>query len=1266
MESMFNQCVSLTSVTFPDTFGGNGVTTTKDMYKGCVNLQEIQMTGVVMGAVTTMESMFDGCYALATLGQPAGDSGQNMATPECTNMARMFKDCRSLTDIDLSTFDTSGVVGTSGSAATGFQEMFQNCHALRNIDTTYLKVQGCANLKGMFQNCLALDKVDLYTWTLAPNTDASSMFAGSEQLTTILVSSNWNQDSIAANTNMFDGCLAIKGASGFTYDSGAATPGGKQYAHVGIVNGTNGYLCAKHFVNNNVYWNLDSSGHLVLSPISGNYGELNSMGAATDTATTNPDATVSWYKCRDNIQTFEITGGTVGIKRDGYLNNMFAGCEKLTSCDLSNLATTNALGMYRMFYNCKSLTELDVTGFATTNVGAGSTPDTTATVSMAEMFYGCENLYGSIKQRDNDTGGKVEYKTLDLSSFNIPSVTTMRSMFQGCRSLEDITFAEVFSTYGVKDLSNLFYGCENLKTLDMTTFSTLSTETMTNMFFGCKNLESVNVTSFNVEKVKTMNSMFEGCEKLANVDITSFNALALTTMDSMFKNCTALSQVNMPETMNTYLLTDIDSMFERCTSLASIDMAAINVESVTHMNSVFAVSDDAEKAGYMSSLTSVNFSTWNLNSTPRGIDTDNMFYNCRKLVSVYAGADWKPASLATTGDEMFKNCSSIKGADGTEYQGSNNGPSYQYAKIGDTGYLSANSLWGDVYWMLDGAGDLRLTPANNVSGELGSFFTGDTTDGFVGSMGADSEGGDAALNTVLPPWYNCSSNIITFDIDDKYRVSVGMNKDTTPGWLCNMFAGCDNLESVDFSRFDTSGCGNMYRLFYDTESLTSVNLDNFETLEVTNMQQMFARASTLPRIDLETFVVSSVTTMKGMFQDCSSLGSVLFPEGFNPSAVTTMENMFAGCVQLVGSDHEVDNGDGTTTTTKMLDLSSFNTYGVTNMSGMFQDCRMLANVDLSSFDVVIVDTMERMFAGCTSLQYVDLRYFNPASCETMESMFEGCSVLTEIEDPRRIQHGQPEEHDQHVQGLQLARGHQHDALQRAAGGEVHQHVRRLREDRRGEHIHLEAEDGRRHRGRQPHVLQLPQPDHRVRGRQLERFQHQRRLRRHVLRLHQHSGRRRHPLPERRQHAGRQEVRQDRRHRLPELEVHVRQRVLGAFGRRQPAAVPHQRRGERRPFHAVPERQRVQRAVVQLPQQREDVQREGRHHGGRGPQRSHNQPAARLREPDQRRPDPLRDHERNGHAGHVPELQEPARGEAKHVHHRQRADLQEHVRRLQLA
>ena len=118
-----------------------------------------------------------------------------------------------------------------------------------------------------------------------------------------------------------------------------------------------------------------------------------------------------------------------------------------------------------------------------------------------------------------------------------------------------------------------------------------------------------------------------------------------------------------------------------------------------------------------------------------------------------------------------------------------------------------------------------------------------------------------------------------------------------------------------------------------------------------------------------------LSSTRGIFLDCSLI-KTLDLSSFNTQNVTNMSRMFYGCISLSN-----------------LNLSSFNTQNVTDMSWMFCKCNSLINLNLSSFNTQNVTDMSWMFYGCNSLINLNLSSFNTQNVIYMNSMFYGCNSL---------------------------------------------------------------------------------------------------------------------------------------------------------------------------------------------------------------------------------------------------------------------------------
>ena len=60
---------------------------------------------------------------------------------------------------------------------------------------------------------------------------------------------------------------------------------------------------------------------------------------------------------------------------------------------------------------------------------------------------------------------------------------------------------------------------------------------------------------------------------------------------------------------------------------------------------------------------------------------------------------------------------------------------------------------------------------------------------------------------------------------------------------------------------------------------------------------------------------------------------------------------------------------------------------------MFYGCFSLQSINLSSFNTTNVKNMSCLFYGCSSLQSIDLSSFNTTNVKEMYDMFSGCLSL---------------------------------------------------------------------------------------------------------------------------------------------------------------------------------------------------------------------------------------------------------------------------------
>jgi surface protein len=147
--------------------------------------------------------------------------------------------------------------------------------------------------------------------------------------------------------------------------------------------------------------------------------------------------------------------------------------------------------------------------------------------------------------------GCENLRNLDLTSFNFDKnvIRDMSQMFNGCSNLTSITFPDDIDTSNVTDMSSMFKGCEKFKSLDLRGFTTSNVTTFASMFEKMKAVTEIKLdyTKFTAaDKLTSVDSMFSECEKLQKIDLRGFSDCPnLTTINKWFYNCWWMEYIDL-------------------------------------------------------------------------------------------------------------------------------------------------------------------------------------------------------------------------------------------------------------------------------------------------------------------------------------------------------------------------------------------------------------------------------------------------------------------------------------------------------------------------------------------------------------------------------------------------------------------------------------------------------------------------------------------------------------------------------------------------
>lgn len=505
MQTMFEGSTNLRTINLPKGFIGSNVTDLNGMFRGCVSLTELDLSGSNAEKVKNMNSMFYGCVALSNLNLSGFKTGSltemrylfsschslesldlsGFNTENVTSMVSMFSQCSSLRSLDLSSFNTSKVIGMN--------LMFYNCTNLESIDLSSFETENLQQMPHMFYSCTKLETLDLSSFATPNMTSMLSAFQNCKNLKTIYVTSAFTTDKVTEGPQAFAGCVNLP-----NYNPDKT---GVEMAHTG----EGGYLTAA--TASWVRWDAPT-------------GTLSFHRSATKPAGDNIlDLGYGNYPNWDtHAAEIKKVVFKAGFRDETHTtcSKWFSGCTNLTSIEgIENLNTSNVKYMNEMFGQCSNLETLDLSHFNTEKVG-----------NMSNMFNGCTKL-----------------RDLNIDNFNTENVTNMYGMFYGCSSLDSLDLSH-FNTRNVRKdgMNYMFNGCSSLSYLNVSNFITdKNSMQLDGLFQGCSSLQTLDLSSFDTRGAGSVNYLFDGCSALRTIYVSEDFIIPYRVKSSnMFRDCHSL------------------------------------------------------------------------------------------------------------------------------------------------------------------------------------------------------------------------------------------------------------------------------------------------------------------------------------------------------------------------------------------------------------------------------------------------------------------------------------------------------------------------------------------------------------------------------------------------------------------------------------------------------------------------------------------------------------------------------------------------------
>jgi surface protein len=548
-------CANVTRVVFDTSFADYRPTTTYSWFSDMANLQTILgISNLNTSEVTDMGNMFRGCTGLTSLDL------SSFNTSKVTDMTEMFRYSSSLLTI---------IVGSGWSTAsvTSSTRMFGNCTSLvggqgttydaNHTDAAYAHIDGGASNPGYF--------------TRGPNEPETYACYTSE------------------NTTLT-----------FYYDTDRSSRTGKKYNLNPDSNDPGWYTDTTYANVTNVVFDPSFANARPTSTYKWFYGMRNLQSfTGLSNLNTSEVTNMSYMFCYCTKLT-SLDLSHFNTSKVTFMYGMFYGSSGLTSLDLSSFNTTKVTGMTNVFVYCSNLRTITVGsdwrtsavtsssnmfnnntslvgGMGTTyndsnpkdkayahiDGGASNPGYFTAAGTQAYAVYTPENTTLTFyydTERSSRTGKKYNLNT----SGSNPAWYTDGTYANVTRVVFDPSFAGARPT----TTYSWFYEMQNLQTITgIEHLNTSEVISLSQMFFRCNKLTSIDVSHFNTSKLKTLWAMFYNCSGLTSLDLSSFNTSMVTNTGYMFNSCSNLRTIYVGEGWSTAAVTGSVSMFTDCSSL---------------------------------------------------------------------------------------------------------------------------------------------------------------------------------------------------------------------------------------------------------------------------------------------------------------------------------------------------------------------------------------------------------------------------------------------------------------------------------------------------------------------------------------------------------------------------------------------------------------------------------------------------------------------------------------------------------------------------
>lgn len=333
-------------------------------------------------------------------------------------------------------------------------------------------------------------------------------------------------------------------------------------------------------------------------------------------------------------------------------------------------------------------------------VGATDIPNLSSVTSMKSMFEGCIQLNSPF----------------NINSWNMSNVTNISAMFKGCFNFNQAL--SLWNTATINDMSSLFEGAR-LFNQNIGNWNTSNVTDMSKMFKEALTFNR-NIGNWNTVNVSNMSEMFSGdinsgTQYAFNQNIGNWNVSNVTNMAAMFKGAVLFNQ-NIGN-WNTSNVTNMSEMFNEAYAFNQ-NIGNWNIANVTNMSRMFynALLINNPGNSQFNNGGSASIENWN---TANVADMSGMFYRAQNFNRNLSNWSLKQnvqlsEMLDSSGLDCKNYSQTIIGWNNNPNTPNNKVLGATYMEYGPEAVQAINNLISNKGWGFSGHDFFSVTPQFNL------------------------------------------------------------------------------------------------------------------------------------------------------------------------------------------------------------------------------------------------------------------------------------------------------------------------------------------------------------------------------------------------------------------------------------------------------------------------------------------------------------------------------------------------------------------------